>query len=299
MKGLVLLSSLLGVGALALVTVCGWAQEGKEGEAVFLISGDIEGMSGFKGGGNKEANNDILHAHFLATAEGLHDGGATRVLLKSFHGIPGEYPDYVKTIRKAVPGEFDLPGLPEAKTGLAMVGFHGLPPECAFGHCYRFSYLYMNGKKIGEITIQVMRAAVAGVPTVFFAGDAFAVAELRAVAPDAVTVTLREGKRGDEGPMDDKMIAAIREGAKKAASMRGKIPVPKLPEKFVLGVPMANEAAAQLAPKMLTYPVKVEGKTVSRESTDFMEVYAFLQDMFRVCDEARRIEKEKTEKEKG
>jgi D-amino peptidase len=258
-----------------------------------LISGDIEGMSGFKGNTDKAANDIILNKHFLAAAEGLHEGGAAGVLLKSFHGIPGEYPDYVKTIRQAVPGEFDLPGLPEAKAGLALVGFHGLPPECGFGHSYRFTNLYLNGKKMGEITIQVMRAAVAGVPTVFYAGDALGAKELQEVAPDAVVVVLRPGKGCNEGAMDEKMIAALREGAKKAASLRGKIPVPKLPEKFVLEVPMANEAAAQLAPKMLPYPVEVKGNRVSRESKDFMEVYRFLQDMFKVCDEARKIEKAK------
>jgi D-aminopeptidase len=256
-------------------------------------------MSGYKGGADKAGNDRILNAHFAAAAEGLHEGGATQVLLKSFHGIPGEYPDYVKTIRQEEPGEFDLPGLKEAKAGVALVGFHGLPPECAFGHCYRFSMLYLNGKKVGEITIQVLRAAVAGVPTVFYAGDAYGAKELREYAPDAVIVELRAGKHSDEGAMDPDLIGtALREGARKAASLAraGKIPVPKLPEKYLLEVPMANEAAAQLAPKMLKYPVKVDGKRVSRESADFMEIYAFLQDMFRVCDEAKRIAREKSGK---
>jgi D-amino peptidase len=271
------------------------AQEAPREGPAFLISGDIEGMSGFKGGTDKPGNDKILHAHFLAAAEGLREGGAAKVLLKSFHGIPGEYPDYVQAIRSVVPGEFDLPGIADAKAGLALVGFHGLPPESAFGHSYRFSNLYLNEKKVGEITIQVLRAAVAGVPTVFYAGDAFGAKELRELAPEAVVVELRAGKRSDEGAMDEKQLAALKEGATKAASLAaaGKIPVPKLPEKFVLEVPMASDAAAALAPKMLPYPVKVQGKRVSRESTNFMEVYAFLQDMFRVCDEARRVEKEK------
>ncbi len=295
MNGILLLSSLAGVTFAAAVAL---AQEAPGAGPGFLISGDIEGMSGYKGGADKAANDKILHAHFLAAAEGLKEGGAARVGLKSFHGIPGEYPDYVQTIRRSEPGEFDLPGLKDAKAGIALVGFHGLPPECAFGHCYRFSMLFLNGKKMGEITIQILRAAVAGVPTVFYAGDSYGAREVREYAPDAVIVEVRAGKRSDEGPMDEKQLAALKEGAKKAASLAaaGKIAVPKLPEKYVLEVPMANEAAAQLAPKMLKYPVKVEGRRVSRESTDFMEIYAFLQDMFRVCDEAKRIEKEKSGK---
>ena len=261
--------------------------------AAFYISGDIEGMSGFRSGFEKERNDRILHDHFLAVAEGLHDGGATQVLLKSFHGIPGEYPAFVKQIQKAVPGEFDLPGIAEAKGGLALVGFHGLPPECGFGHSYRFTNMWLNGKKIGEITIQMLRAAAAGVPTVLYVGDSLGAAEVLDLSPDAVIVVVRTGKKCDEGETDAAMIAAAREGAKKAAALRGKIAVPKMPETFVLEVPMANEAAAQLATKMLAYPVKVNGKRVSRESKDFMEIYGFLQDTFKVCDEARKIERAK------
>lgn len=295
MQGILLLSSLAGA---ALIAALASAQETPGAGPAFLISGDIEGMSGFRGNTDKAANDKILHDHFLAAAEGLKEGGAAKVLLKSFHGIPGEYPEWVTTVRTSEPGEFDLPRLKDAKSGIALVGFHGLPPESAFGHCYRFTNLWLNGKKIGEITIQVYRAAVAGVPTVFYAGDAFGAAELRDAAPDAVVVELRAGRRGNEGPMDEAQLAALKEGARKAATLAaaGKIPVPKLPEKYVLEVPMANEAAAQLAPTMLKYPVKVEGKRVSRESADFMEIYAFLQDMFRVCDEAKRIAKEKAGK---
>jgi D-aminopeptidase len=261
----------------------------------FYISGDIEGMSGYKGSPDKAANDEVLRKHFLAAAEGLHAGGAARVMLKSFHGVPGEYPDYVETPLRPVPGEFDLPRIAEAKSGLALVGFHGLPPDCGWGHAYRFSNLWLNGRKIGEITLQVCRAAAAGVPTALFAGDTHGAKELREIAPEAVVVVLRPGSLNlDEGPLDHEMLSALREGAERAAllAVAGKIPVPVLPERFVLEVPLANEAAAAAAPRILTYPVTVTGNRVSHESSDFRDCYVFFHDMFNLAGAVSRLGKD-------
>jgi D-aminopeptidase len=261
----------------------------------FYISGDIEGLDGYKVGLDKEANDRILRAHFLAAAEGLRAGGATRVMLKSFHGVPGEYPDYVETPLRPVPGEFDLPRIAEARAGLALVGFHGLPPECGWGHAYRFSNLWLNGRKIGEITLQVCRAAAAGVPTVLYAGDAHGAEEARGAAPEAVIVVLRPGSLNlDEGPMDDAKLAALRDGAERASSLAaaGRIPVPALPERFVLEVPLATEAAAAVVPKALPYPVAVSGNRVAYDAADFAGMYHFFHDMFNLAGAVSRLGKD-------
>jgi D-aminopeptidase len=110
-----------------------------------------------------------------------------------------------------------------------------------------------------------------------------------------VIVETRPGNRGNEGDLDPKMMEKVRAGAKKAAELaaRGKIAVPKLPAKFVMTVPMKTNGAAELAPKLLRYPVKVEGRNVTRESTDFMEIYSFLHAAFWVQSESDRQEKAK------
>ena len=274
----------------------------------FYVSGDIEGMSGYKQNPEPGENDRILHAHYIAAAEGLREGGAGKILLKSMHGVPGEYPDYVTPIRKVIPSEFDLPGIDAAKAdGLVLVGFHGIPPHCGWGHAYRFSNLVLNGKRIGETTIEVYRAAVAGVPTVLFAGDSHAAEELREISPEAVVVVLRPGSLNlDEGPLDDKMLSALRDGAKKAAGLAaaGKVPVPKMPAMFRLEVPLpafrteaplAAEAAA-ITPRVLPYPVVVEGNRVSYESEDFLEVHRFFQDMFNFAGAFRRLDAARTGK---
>ncbi len=259
-------------------------------EPTFYISGDIEGMCGYRPGLDQSAQDRIQHAHYIAAAEGLREGGVSRVLLKSFHGVPGEYPDFVETGLPRVPGEFDLPRLAELKPdALALVGFHGIPPHCGWGHAYRFSNLWLNGKPIGEITIQVYRAAVAGVPAALYAGDAYGAKEFRDAAPEAVVVTLRPGGLNlDEGPLDDVKLAELRAGAKKAASLAGRITLPKLPSTFRLEAPMGDGAAAALVPKVLAYPVAVEGKRVVFESSDFLDAYRFFHDMFNLSVAVRR-----------
>jgi len=270
------------------------ATVGRKGRGVFYVSCDIEGMSGFAGGGEaaRERNDSIMREHMTALAEGLREGGAGRILLKSFHGVPDGLPNFVETIRACPPGEFDLPRLPAGCRGLVLLGFHGLAPECGFGHAYRYDYLVLNGRRCGEIAIQVMLAASRGIPAAMLAGDSFAVSEFLALAPEAVTVTIRPGKAADEGGMSAAVLDEIRDAAREAAR-RGRFPLPKLPPNFKLELPMRTGLQAELAVK-LPYPVGRDGLRVWRESRDLAEIYRFLLDSFRVCDDARRIEKERS-----
>ena len=248
------------------------------------ISGDIEGMSGF--GHPGASNDDVLRAHLLAAAEGMHDAGETVIRLRTWHGRP-ELPDYVEVVHGNRTEDFDLPGLTGDCSGLALVGFHGLAPDHAFGHAYRFTHMVLNGRKIGEITVQVLLAATRGVPTVLLAGSRGAVEEVLAVAPEAVTVCTREGRRGDEGPMDGKVLDEIRIAAAEAVRSAGKIPPPVLPDRFLFEVPMRDERAADVAERLPDFSVHREGPVVAVDTPDFPTCYRFLLKCFDCCDEAR------------
>ena len=256
----------------------------------YYLSSDIEGMSGFTGGRDEARWQAVQKAHMLAAFEALHEAGASHVRAKSFHGMPEGLPDYVEHA-KGVPGEFDLPQLSGSFDGFMMLGFHGLEPEAAFGHSYRFPNLILNGKKVGEIAIQVMLAAQKGVPLVFFAGDRFAVDEALMYAPEALTVTEREGVEADEGEMNPEVLDRIRETVGEAVRRTAEIPVPELPERYVLGVPFRTDLEADFA-EDLPYPVSRNGRVVVRESADYADVYTFLLDSFQCCNKAMAAEKE-------
>jgi len=256
-------------------------------------------MSGFRSGKERERNDHIMREHIRAAAGGLGEGGESDVLVKSFHGIPDGLPEHVRPVRERAPGEFDLPGLlgPPGSPGLTggcgglvMLGFHGLGPEFAHGHAYRWPNLLLNGERCGEIAVQVILAATRGVPTVLLAGDGGAVTEARRYAPAALTVRTRPGRDADEGEVDEAVLGEIREAAAEAASRSGGSWAPELPPVFHLQAPMSSALAAGLAEE-LPYPVTRSGNTVGRESTDFADTYRFLLDLFGVCNEIAKRER--------
>jgi len=260
------------------------------------ISVDIEGMSGFRSGAERERNDRIMREHIRAAAGGLGEGGESDVLVKSFHGIPEGLPEHVRAVLERPPGEFDLPGLRGPPGlgagcgGLVMLGFHGLGPEFAHGHAYRWPNLLLNGERCGEIAVQIILAATRGVPTVLLAGDAGAVTEARRYAPAALTVRTRPGRDADEGDMDEAVLDEIREAAAEAAARSGGTGLSELPPVFHLEAPMASALAADVAEE-LPCPVTRRGNTIGRESTDFADVYRFLLDLFGVCNEIAKRER--------
>ncbi len=252
------------------------------------ISADIEGCSGFRSGTEKERCDDLLGAHMTAAAEGLQQGGADRVKITSFHGFPTGLPGFIETVTERGTGEFDLPGLEPDCAGLVMLGFHGPGPEYAHGHAYRFEHLVLNGEKCGEVAVQIMLAASLGVPTALVAGDEGAVAEAQRWAPDASALTIRPGLQADEGTMDGAVLDEIRAACRDCAARPGKYELPPVPGAFRLGIPFRDGAPASIASK-LSYPVERRGLVVSRQSESFGDVYEFLLDSFRCCNEARGL----------
>jgi D-aminopeptidase len=253
------------------------------------ISGDIEGMLGFKGG-RDESWRDVQRDHMLALVEGLHEAGATHIRAKSFHGMPKGLPDYVEIARGKDRREFDLPEIDSSFDGMLMLGFHGLEGDGAFGHSYRYPNLFVNGQRVGEIAIQILRAAQEGVPTVLMTGDRFSVNEALMYSPEAVTLIEREGVDADEGDQDAAILEKVREVAREVVRKKGQIPLPELPDRYDLGVPFRTDLQADLAEE-LPYSVSRDGRVVTRSSESFREMYDYLLDSFQVCNRATEREK--------
>ena len=183
----------------------------------YYISVDIEGMSGFGAGSGTEFDQILLREHITATAAGLKDGGAGRLQVKSFHGMPNGLPEYLEQIPSTSWDDPDLPSIASDCKGLILLGFHGLEPECAFGHSYHHPYLMLNGERVGEITVQIYLAASKGIPTILIAGDGHAVLEANRICGSIGSVNIRKGIKKNEGDMDRRILAGIREAALLAA----------------------------------------------------------------------------------
>jgi D-amino peptidase len=249
----------------------------------YYISTDIEGLSGY--GHANLSDDQILLAHIAAVADGLASGGAGETSLTSFHGIPRGLPAHVRPVQRSDPREFDLPQLTSQHAGLVLLGFHGLFPG-SWGHSYKYQYLWLNGQKCGEHTIQILLAASRGVPTVMFAGDDRSIPEAQRLIPGLATVCTRPGQQGDEGPISQAVLDKLRAMAAKVVGER--FAVPEIPRALTLGVPFRTDLAAQYA-SGLPYPTIRDGRIVSRKADNFADTYAFLMDCFDCTTRARAV----------
>jgi len=249
----------------------------------YYISVDIEGMSGFGAGSGTEFDQILLREHITATAAGLKDGGAGRLQVKSFHGMPNGLPEYLEQIPSTSWDDPDLPSIASDCKGLILLGFHGLEPECAFGHSYHHPYLMLNGERVGEITVQIYLAASKGIPTILIAGDGHAVLEANRICGSIGSVNIRKGIKKNEGDMDRRILAGIREAALLAA--QSSVPIPKLPSHFCLEIPMRSRKAAILLERA-GYGPRRNGNQVSYEASGFGDIYRFLTDSFKASIEA-------------
>lgn len=252
---------------------------------MYYVSVDIEGMSGFGyTGAGADSEKEILRRHILAVAEGLRDAGETQVRVTSFHGFPDGLPGFIDCRRDRSIEHFDFPGFDQRFTGLILLGFHGVAPQ-SYGHSYRFENLWLNGRKCGEVTVQMLLAACRGIPTVLNAGNGGAVAEAKELLPDLASVITRPGVKDDATPINQSILHEIRLAAK--AMVRNPPQLPTVPTSLVLEIPFRSEAAAQIAER-LPYPVRRHGLIVSRESANFEDIYKFLIDSFRCVDSAKQ-----------
>jgi D-aminopeptidase len=184
--------------------------------------------------------------------------------------------------------DFDLPQLDSGIDGLFLLGFHGLEPECGHGHSYRWPYLVLNGKRVGEITIQILLAASKGVPTLFFAGDRFGAQEAQSLVAGATIISLRSGQKADEGEMDESVLLRITDAAVKAALQNPRLSPPVLPGQYELGAPMRTAKEADEAEK-LPFPVRRKDQTIFCDFSSFPEMYRFLMvDLWQSCSRATR-----------
>lgn len=253
---------------------------------MYYVSADIEGLCGFAGGQTRAQQDEILRSYVVLVCETIHQASGQGVALTSFHGFPETLPDFIQPIRQRKPGEFDLPSLDGSFDGLVMMGFHGLGPDYAFGHSYRYEHLWLNGVKCGEVAIQILLAASKGVPLALLIGDSGAVAEAQAFAPSSPTICIRAGMEENEGPLTPDIADSIRQEIQQAVAAKGRIPLPPMPAQYHLQIPMRNELQARLAEK-LPYGVKRDGLVVGFTSGSFEAVYRFLLDTFACCDQAR------------
>ncbi len=203
---------------------------------IYIIT-DLEGISGvFKFDQTREKDTPLnIQAceYFMddiaAVVRGLHDGGATEVVVQDGHGSQAVIPHLMSPgatyiTGKPRPGAGNLTGLDDSFAGVIMLGFHAMmgTPDGVLNHTQSSKtenrYWY-NGVESGELA---QNAAIAGyfdVPPIMVTGDEATCREAQKFFGDAcVRVPVKRGIARESAELYpfEETRKALYEGARKA-----------------------------------------------------------------------------------
>jgi D-amino peptidase len=208
-----------------------------------FISADMEGVSGLTAsdemvfeGREFERGRRFLTDDVNAAIQGAFDGGATHVLVNESHWmmrnlLTEDIDSRAEVIRGIVKRGCMMEGLDESFDAVFFIGYHSKhgTPFGVMNHTMlgkEIQNLYLNGKPVGEMTVNAAFAGQVGVPVVLLTGDQTAVREAKEVFGEGVeTVAVKEGR----GRFTAKLLhpsvaqAHIREAAKRAVQRSSEV----------------------------------------------------------------------------
>lgn len=174
----------------------------KPGKRTIFVVTDAEGVAGVCRQDLTETNSpelrQLLTGEVNAAVTGFLEGGADEVIVWDGHANSSTLS--ATTIhpraRLGIGDGGTLFG--RGLAGVAFVGQHARANRRPAVMAHSFSslgiqHMLMNGKPVGEIETLSALAGSFGVPVIFLSGDHAAVEDLRAVAPEAVGVAVKEG----------------------------------------------------------------------------------------------------------
>jgi D-amino peptidase len=168
-----------------------------------------------------------------AAVEGFFAGGATEVVVNDGHGagytIAVEDLDPRAEVIHGRERPFWLPYLDATCHATALVGGHAKAGTVGACLCHTMSLEIrdwsINGVSLGEMGLQALIAGYYGVPFIFCSGDAYACREIEQLIPGCQTAAVKEGmsRFSAKALSPVRAHAAIREGARRAMSLIGRI----------------------------------------------------------------------------
>ena len=258
-----------------------------------FISADIEGTTGIAHWDETEKGRD-LYQHFTvqmsrevaAACQGAIDAGWTEILVKDAHDSarnidPNLLPECVRIFRGwGADPLCMMAGLDKSFDGVVFTGYHSnvgsnANPLAHTMNTRLFSFK-INGEPASELYINSLIAAYFGVPVYCVAGDRGLCDWMKTKNINTVTVPVVEGFGG--GTISPHPAAAVKMiyGAVNAA-----LQMPR--ESFLFPMPESVEMCVsfrehQMARKGGFFPgaKKLDERTVSYESRDFMDVLKFM-----------------------
>lgn len=217
------------------------------------VNTDLEGISGvFKFSQTREKDTplniqacEFFMADLAAVIRGLHDGGATEIVVLDGHGTQAVLPHLMEPGAHYItgtprPGVANLTDLDSSYAGMVLLGFHAMmgTPDGVLCHTQSSrseNRYWYNGVESGEIAQSGAIAGYYGVPVIMVTGDEATCREAKKfLGENVVTVSTKRGLSREAAilyPFNETR-QALYEGAKKAVAA---IPLCKL---YVMKTPI-------------------------------------------------------------
>ena len=229
-----------------------------------------------------------------AAIEGAASNGAARFCVNDSHGnMHNLYADEVDPRAELLVGTAKPWSMGQGIDGgydtAFLIGYHGMAghPRAVLDHTYASRAIYecrLNGKAVGETTLNAYLAGHFGATVSLVAGDDATCREGRALVPDIVTVKTKDAT----GRFSAKMIhpsrvqEALREGAARAVGLATTLKplVPKGSNEIELI--FLTSAMADMA-ELIPTTRRSGPRAVSYSSRDYLELYKAMLAMVRVA----------------
>ena len=217
----------------------------------YLIAVDLEGIHGVVGEEMKTLTDSFDYADAIEGAilevntaiRALFDCGATKVAVWDNHG-GGENIDFslidsraVRVSDKGRKERFDLAN-EHSFSGIIFLGYHAKAgtPSGVLAHTYNskaIQYVKLNGKAVGELTIDSYICARHNIYPILAASDAAGISEMKEICPTAETVITKHGKSRNEAVFKDRdqVLREIYVSTCRAVKFGGVNKVEDFPEK--------------------------------------------------------------------
>lgn len=208
----------------------------------FIVAVDLEGVACAYApcGESIESSFNIEFVRKQATREAdaaaraLFDCGAEEVIVWDNHGrgcsLDYEQLDERCSIAIGACVETRYPVLDESFSGVVMIGYHAMASngEAAIAHTYSsvtYQYMKVNGKEVGEVSVDAAIAGEYGVPVIFVSGDDKCTLEAKEVLPWIETVQTKKAFSYTRvlSKHPKAVINEIYEGVKRAVARLGEM----------------------------------------------------------------------------
>lgn len=255
-----------------------------EAKRTVLIITDAEGVAGVCRQDLTDTSSpemrQLLAGETNAAVDGFLAGGADEVIVWDGHG--GSASLSAQTIhpraRLAVGNLGSSMLLDRGIAAVAFVGQHARANRrpAVMAHSYSslgIQKILMNGQPVGEIETRAALAGAYGVPVIFLSGDDAAAEDLRAIAPEAVTVVVKEALAYYACLSMSAPAArdAIREGAQRSMKEIGRMRPYRIegPVTFEVERTTRSTLPAEVSP----FAEVVDARTLRYTGKDFLEAW--------------------------